>query len=224
MFKLVPHDFGYDDLSTETVNGKRHYVTPTGVRYPSITTVLSKDSKDYIMEWRARVGEEEANRVARFASGRGNGMHTAAERYIRGDDWIWGKYPKKKPMPHVKRLFQSIRGILDDDLTDVFCQERALYSDFLKVAGRVDLVGKFRGRNSVVDFKTSKRVKSRDDIHNYFMQACAYSIMYEERTGIGIPQIVVIMAIDDSDTPQLFIEKRDDWFVPLTEAIINFNK
>jgi hypothetical protein len=48
--------------------------------------------------------------------------------------------------------------------------------------------------------------------------------MYEERTGIGIPQIVVIMAIDDSDTPQLFIEKRDDWFVPLTEAIINFNK
>jgi hypothetical protein len=63
---------------------------------------------------------------------------------------------------------------------------------------------------SVIDFKSSRRVKTRDDIHDYFMQCSAYAVAFEERTGIPVPDLVVIMAVDDSDT-LIFREKRNTW-------------
>jgi hypothetical protein len=63
---------------------------------------------------------------------------------------------------------------------------------------------------SIVDFKTSKRLKTREDISNYFMQCAAYAVAFEERTGIAVSQLVILMGVDD-EAPLVFIEKRDDW-------------
>jgi genome maintenance exonuclease 1 len=104
-------------------------------------------------------------------------------------------------------------------------QEKALYSDHLEVAGRVDLVCDFARRASIVDFKTSKRIKLRDEIENYFIQACAYSIMVEERTGVPIPRLVIIMAVDDhTGEPLIFTERRDTWIPKLKETLSNYKK
>jgi hypothetical protein len=42
------------------------------------------------------------------------------------------------------------------------------------------------------------------------MQCSAYAVAFEERTGISVPRIVIIMGVDDED-PLIFKEKRDDW-------------
>ena len=219
-FKHSPVKLDYDDL--EALNGKtgRQYVTPTGRRYPSITTVLSVLSKDGIREWRARVGEEEANRVMRHAATRGTAMHTIAERYLNNEE----SYFAPQEMPHVKSMFSSIRSIIDESIDEVVLQECPLYSDHLGVAGRVDLVAKFNGKHSIVDFKTSSRIKSRDDISSYFMQAAAYAIMFEERTGIPVPQLVILMAVEDHPVPLVFVEKRDAWVPKLIDTINEYNK
>ena len=60
-------------------DGKRYYLTPEGKKYPSVTTMLSYFSKDTILEWRKRVGAEEANRISRQASNRGTKLHTIVE-------------------------------------------------------------------------------------------------------------------------------------------------
>ena len=59
-------------------------------------------------------------------------------------------------------------------------------------------------------YKTSNKHKKEEYILNYFMQCAAYAVMFEERTGIPVPRIVVLIAVD-SDHPQIFVKKRNDY-------------
>jgi genome maintenance exonuclease 1 len=86
------------------------------------------------------------------------------------------------------------------------------------MAGRVDCIGEFDGVLSVIDFKTSKKIKKKEDIDNYFAQCVAYACMYEELIGNPIDQIVIIMAVEDSE-PLLFIERTEDHINTLLEYI-----
>lgn len=212
-----PVDLGYDDLPTVTGDSGRVYSTPGG-EYPSITTVLSILSKDAIQEWRQRVGEEEADKVGRRAAKRGTKIHDLMEKYIKGEE-----IDERKLMPHHRASFRKLKPIIDKYLSEVYAQEVPLYSDKLRVAGRVDLVGVMHGLKIILDFKTSGRVKTREEISGYFMQATAYAIMFEERTGMPIDHVVILMDVDNHD-PIVFVEKKDKWIQPLLETIDAYYK
>jgi hypothetical protein len=215
LFEKCELPIGYEDLSVENGSKGRVYVTPEGNRYSSITTVLGSFGKQAIFEWRKRVGEVEANRVSRHATTRGQALHSLMEKYIRGDD----PFLTGKEMPHVALSFRAAKSVVDSHLTKVYAQERALYSDHLELAGRVDLVGEFSARTSIIDFKTSSRVKSRADIEDYFIQECAYAIMFEERTRIPVPRLVTIMTVDNDSKPLVFVERRATWEKPLLNKL-----
>ena len=203
-------DLGYSDLNSETKAKGRHYVDPEGNQYPSITTVLSILSREAIQKWRERVGEEEANRISRVASSRGTKIHNIIEKYIANDpEYLSGE------MPHNIQTFKDIQPFVDENLSKVYSIEAPLYSKHLGVAGRVDCVGVWNGKDSIIDWKTSRKEKKKEWISNYFMQAAAYAIMWEERTGRPIKQLVVAIAGDMG--PQIFVEDRDNW----TEELIN---
>ena len=70
------------ELTTETINRKRYYVTPEGNKYPSITTILSIRKKEGLFEWRKRVGNEVANHIARTAAARGTKVHHMCEDFL----------------------------------------------------------------------------------------------------------------------------------------------
>lgn len=214
-FKHKQIDIGYEELEVlNTPNGRR-YITPNGDSYASITTILGSIGKESLNEWREAVGEEEANRICHHAATRGTAMHDITERYLNNErEWF-----KSTDMPHTRALFNSIRPILDRNVKEIFLQEKPLYSDLLRTAGRVDLIADFNGTLSIVDFKTSRRRKTSDGISNYFQQATAYALMFEERTGIKINQIVIVMAVDDDRTPIVFIEKTKHFIKPLFETI-----
>lgn len=219
-FEHDPISLGYSDLTAETGKKGRTYTTPEGKKYPSITTVLSVRGKEAIMAWRARVGEEEANRVARHACTRGTALHTLAERYINNEETVLSE----NEMPHVVQLFNAAQKVLDERLGKIVMQECPLYSNHLRLAGRVDLVAYFDDKLSIVDFKTSKRVKTESDIENYFIQESAYAIMFEERTGVPITQLVTIMVVDGSPTPLIFKTHRDKWAPELLKVIAEYDK
>jgi hypothetical protein len=121
-------------------------------------------------------------------------------------------------MPHVMQSFHDVKEQLDTRLTTVYSQEAPLYSEHLGLAGRVDCVGVWDGKNSIIDYKTSRKLKKKEWISSYFMQCAAYAIMWEERTGMPITQLVVLIAVDDNE-PQVFIEHRDNWVQPLLDVI-----
>ena len=216
MKKFNHYDSSLLDLKTENVDGKRHYVTPDGNKYISITTLLSNLSKAGIQKWRERVGAEEANRISTKASRQGTGVHSICESYIKNEDgFLDGR------MPNEVEMFQSIESLLDC-IDDVHCVEGALYSDELKLAGRTDLIAEFDNQLAVIDYKTSRKIKTWEMCHSYFMQGAFYAMAYEERTGIPINNIVIIMAVEN-EKPLLFRETKDRWMEPLKSVIYKYS-
>lgn len=207
-----------NEMNAVTTEKGRRYRTPEGVDLPSITTVLSILSRDSIMKWRRRVGAEEANRISHRASTRGTAVHAIIEKYINNEENFKDGYT-----PDIIGSFLDLKPILDGRIGRVYAQEAPLYSNHLGVAGRVDCVADFDGKLSIIDFKTSMKPKRYDYITNYFMQESAYAIMWEERTGRPITQLVTIISVDNNE-PQVFIEHRDNWVRPLRETITQYQE
>jgi ATP-dependent exoDNAse (exonuclease V) beta subunit len=199
------------DLNAETTDSGRLYTTPEGNKYKSITTVLSHYGKKAIYEWRQAVGEERANEVSRKASNRGTKVHKICEDYLNNEI---SEMKMQMLMPDMKELFFKIKPIIDDNVSKVYAQEQALYSDKYRIAGRVDLIAEWNGKLSVIDFKTSSKQKDEEDIQNYFMQCTAYALMFAERTGIWIDDIVVLIATEEGPA-QVFERQIHDYRQPL---------
>ena len=212
MFNYCPPIQLQDLKSTTFPDGKRYYQLPDGTRLPSVTTVIGAKGKQAIMEWRKRVGEEQANKISRQASSRGTNLHTLCEKYLNNDSKYF-----MNAMPDALQMFKSIKPLLNK-IDNIHYQEQALWSVKIGMAGRVDCIGEYDGVLSVIDFKTSKRVKNKEDIDNYFAQCTAYAMMYEELIGKPVDQLVVIMAVEN-DEPLVFIEKTEDHINTLLEYI-----
>lgn len=191
MFNHIKHEF--PQLLQENVDGRRLYATATGERYPSVTTVLADYGKEGIMEWRKRVGEEKANQISRTATTRGTGVHAAIEKYLNNEDMV-----EVEMMPNVKSLFVQMKSELNK-LNNIHCLETRLFSHELKLAGTVDCIAEYDGTLSVIDFKTSKRLKKKDQIGNYFMQGAAYATMFTELTNIPIHTVTILIGVDSAN-------------------------
>ena len=199
------------DLQTENINGKRHYVTPDGNKYISITSLLSNLSKADIQKWRERVGEAEANKISTKASRQGTRVHSICEAYIKNEyGYLDGR------MPNEIDMFSSIQSLLNR-IDNIQVVEGAVYSDELQLAGRTDLIAEFDGNLSVIDYKTSRKIKNWEMCHSYFMQGAFYAYAYEERTGIPVHNIVIIMAVEN-EKPLLFRETKNRWIEPLNQV------
>lgn len=216
IFNHIKHNIELPVLTRETTAEGRKYFTPEGKSYPSVTTVLSIQDKSGLNEWKKRIGEEEAKKISTQAATRGTAVHKLTEDYLNNIEVYM-----KDHMPSNIFAFKQIQSILDKHVDNIWFQEQFLYSDYLETAGQVDCIAEFNGKLSIIDFKTSRKQKSRDWIHNYFMQEAFYAVAFEERTGKPISQLVTIITVDNDD-PQIFIEKRDDHIKNFMKLRIDF--
>jgi hypothetical protein len=204
------------DLKSVTTDSGRLYEVPSGEKYPSITTVLSSYNKKSLLEWRRKVGEEQANKISRLASSRGTKLHNAIEKYLLNE---MSEVKMKTLMPDTKSLFLQVKPTLDCNVNDIYGIEKSLYSNRLKIAGRCDCIANWNGNLSIVDWKTSSKLKEEEYIQNYFMQGSAYAEMFEELTGRPIEQIVIVIVTEDSNQPQIFVRQKHKYIEMLTEQI-----
>lgn len=217
--KLDSLDFEMKQVTKE--DGTRRYETPSGQSYPSITTVLSSYNKQGILEWRKRVGEEEANKISSRASRRGTALHKICEEYLNNS---MTQFKWMAVMPDTKELFNQVRTPLIENIGKIYCLEKSLYCDTLKIAGQVDCVAEWKGNIAIIDFKTSGKEKKESYIQNYFMQCSGYAEMFEERTGIPVENIVVIIANNETAKVQIFEKKKYDYLDPLKKLIDEYGK
>ena len=165
-------------------------------------------SEHAIQAWRARVGEEEANRVSRIASTRGTTVHNIIEKYIANDpEYI------KDEMPQNIQTFKDIQPVLDECVTKVYQQEAPLFSKHLGLAGRVDLVGQWKGVDSIIDWKTSRKLKKKEWVEDYYLQLTAYALAHNELYGTDIKEGHVFMCSRDLQYQQfdLLPEEFPQW-------------
>ncbi|MBI5859756.1 MAG: PD-(D/E)XK nuclease family protein [Nitrosarchaeum sp.] len=207
-------------LAVQTeIDGIRYYQTPQGKLYPSITTVLSKTSNmTGLDEWRERVGNDAAEQIMREAQIHGIMTHRLCEDYLNnkkseGDFLDIPKDHFERLKPYLHKM-NNIRGV-----------ELPLYSDEFEIAGTCDCIAEYNGDLSIIDFKTSRSrlMEHYDKVQKYFMQATAYSIMWKERTGTEIDQIVIIGSEETGDIAE-FIKIPLDFKEELIEKIEKFHE
>ena len=215
IFKHIKHEF--PSLLKETAeDGDRTYTTLEGKQYPSVTTVLKAHNEKNIARWRKKVGEEEADKVARKASHRGTSVHNALEALLKNEDVSkLGLFPEARP------LFNRMRKVLEFRMTEVHALEAPLISHSLRLGGTTDCVGKYDNLLSIVDYKTSLRPKKLEWVSGYFMQGVAYANMWEETIGSKIEQIVVLIGVDNHTHCQSF-RLRTHEFEPYMNALISY--
>ena len=198
------------DLKTEQRDGKRYYIDQKGEAYPSVTTVVGLRSKEQIKLWRERVGEETANKISSSAAKRGTQFHQHVEDYLRKEvDFIEFENLLQEQM------FSAVRPVLDEVVP--LALEAPLYSTNLKMAGRVDCVGMFDGKLCIIDFKSSSKPKEDYMAESWYIQMTAYSIMVEELTGHAIEECVAIVAVEGSNSFQLFVCEPQDYVDDLVQ-------
>lgn len=187
----------------EEKNNQHFYTTPEGKVYPSITTILSKTSNKYsINSWKKRVGENVAKHISQQAMATGTSTHKLIESYLNNEN-----YEINDLLP--KAHFQNLKPLLHN-ICNIYYTEIPLYSDALKVAGTCDCIADYNGTLSIIDFKTSRKKKEEKWIENYFIQGAAYSLMWEELTGIKIDQIVILISGEDGSIAE-FVKLTSDY-------------
>jgi CRISPR/Cas system-associated exonuclease Cas4 (RecB family) len=184
-------EIDYPSLSRETVDGVRYYDTPNGKKLVSITSVISHYNREIFREWRAKVGEKEANKVTKQATSRGTDMHTLAEYYLKNS-----KLPSVQPLSEM--LFKQAKPTLDK-IDNIHAQEQSLFSYQLGVAGSVDCIAEYEGELAIIDFKTAKKPKPKKWVDHHFVQCAAYGCMLYEMTGIMVKKFVIIMSCEDGE-------------------------
>ena len=205
---MLNQKYDYPALRRETQkNGKRQYVGESGKPVPSVTTVLSDTvDKTALLNWRKRVGEEEANRVSRESAGLGTKVHNAIEKYILQEEY------EIKGNNFISVMAESMTNeMINNGLSKVdelWGVEVGLIAEGL-YAGTSDAIGIYEGEDAIIDFKTSKKIKPRKWIEDYFMQGCAYALAHNEMMGTEIRKVVILMVDRDSNFKEYTIKDEE---------------
>lgn len=198
-------DLGPEPVQVNDPVRGRYYVSPNGVEMESVTTFLGRiGDKSHLIKWRERLGDEEADRQTQAAARRGTLFHTTMEEYLTNT-------PGWKQRSMAVPLFRQVKPAVDLCVGKIRAQEVRLYSTILNLAGTVDLVADWKNRLSVIDWKSSTKIKKVDWITGYFMQTCIYSLMLQERTGLKADQLVVVIGTEQASKPSIFVEERSVW-------------
>lgn len=172
-------------LKEVTIDGNRFYETPEGI-FPSVTSVVGFKKSAFFAEWRKK-NPDESKRV----TSRGTKFHSLLEKYIKNEELIVEDLHSMQ-----KSLFSLVKPEIDK-IDNIIALETPLWSKTLGLAGRTDCIADYDGKLSIIDFKASTKEKRKQDIDNYFAQATAYALMFQERTGIIVSNFAIIIACED---------------------------
>ena len=204
------------ELKKRETPGCRLYQLPDGSWVPSITSVTSFYNRQIFIDWRKRVGIEEANRITKKATTRGTDFHEAAQAYLENRDLVWEDY-----LPATKFMFHHAAPYLDK-INNIHAIERTLYSEYLGLAGRVDCIAEYDGELAVIDFKTSTKIKPEKWMENYFVQEMFYASAYYELTQIPVTKLITIMVTPGGEVKVFDKRNKGDYIKLLVRYIKEF--
>jgi genome maintenance exonuclease 1 len=186
--------FDYSSVKRLEESTGRKYVNNLGQKIPSVTTILSHtQDKTQLLAWRKRVGDQVADQISQESTSLGTLMHTHLENYLLGKDRPGGTNFGRK-MAH-QMADQIIHNGLKN-VDQVWGIEVPLCYENLW-AGTADLIGVHKGEPAIMDFKTTKKPKTRSRIDEYRLQLTAYRMCHDLSFNTNIRKLVVFMCSRD---------------------------
>lgn len=185
--------YKYSELKRKSVDGKRLYENPFGDPVPSVTTILDKTKPKEKMQalnnWKKRVGEEKAKQIVTEAANVGTVMHNILEYWVKNEEYDPGNNIVHR---QAKSMAQEVIRNIEPSLNEVWGSEVNLCFPNL-YAGTTDLVGVWKGKPTIMDFKQTNKPKKREWIDDYFMQGAAYALAHNEMFETKIENIAIFM-------------------------------
>jgi hypothetical protein len=214
---FIHHNYlGDIELEKKETNGMRLYHLPDGKWVPSITSITSFYNRQIFINWRKRVGLDEANRITKRATARGTDFHQVCQDYLENKELIWENY-----QPLSKFMFYHLKPELDK-INNIHAIERTLYSKYLGIAGRTDCIAEYDGELAVIDFKTSDKIKPEKWLENYFVQEMFYAAAYYELTEIAPVKLITLMVTPSGEVKVFDKRNKNDYIKLLVRYIKEF--
>ena len=213
--------YNWPKVKRKNINGVRHYVDDEYNIYHSVTRVVNhgKDLTGWYhsMAKQYNVSYEQAEAIGEYikinAGIQGTKLHTLCEDYLNNNQVCAASLLPKAHFDNLKPYLDKINNIRG--------QEIQMFSKQLGLAGTVDCVAEYDGQLAIIDFKTSRKLKKEEWIESYYLQATAYSLMWEENTGEKIEEIRILMTAETGEA-QVFESNRNNWIDKLHEKIVEF--
>ena len=182
---------------TDPGTGTRVYEV-NNYRLPSVTTILSATAnKQFLKDWKAKVGEAEADRIKNHSSNRGTCMHKFLEHYILGTGCVDLTAIGQEARPMADKIIEvGLTPVEEYYGSEVMLHYPGLY------AGSTDLVCLHNGMETIVDFKQANRPKKEEWIEDYYLQIAAYALAHDYVYGSKIEQGVIMVC-----TPDLYYQE-----------------
>jgi genome maintenance exonuclease 1 len=213
-FNHIPVNFTQSELIEK--DGGHYYQTPSGVVYPSITTMLQKtqseEKQKSLQNWREQ--EIAADYITQQAAVVGSETHKLIENYLNGEEIL--EKSRLLSEAHFNNLLPFV-----DKINDIHGIELRLYSDKLKLAGTSDCIANYDGKLSIIDYKTKRSNQREEWLTDHFIQATSYGVMFKELTGIKVEQVVILVS-SEKNTRMEFMKNPDDYLDLLERRIAQF--
>jgi len=198
------------EITATTTKEGRTYHTPDG-DFPSITTILGKTGdKTWLRKWRESIGEEEADRIAKEAADRGTKIHEYAEKFFNEESFSLDNEPLD-----VQEMTKNLLKAAATQVSEVWHQELAIWDKKYRFAGRLDMVGRWNGIPSIIDFKTSKKLKLQENIKDYYLQCTAYAIAFSKLYKQRVTNCVILITVENPAKVQSFEFNAEKYVLPL---------
>ena len=204
---MIANLYQYPELTRVEKNDVRYYQDSLSNLVPSVTTILSATGDHSgIDAWKRRVGSKTAKAVVDEATTIGTAVHLAIENYLYGKEWEQFTDDKMGMLAHqiAKRFICDCLG----DIDEVWGLESGLVLDGL-YAGTADCIGIFRGKPTIIDFKTAKKIKRKDWIEDYFLQGAAYANAHNVMYKTNIESIAILMVDRDLLFKEFLVNSKE---------------
>ena len=165
--------------------------------------------------WKKRVGKAEAQRIVTESANLGTVTHKHLESYVEGIERPTGT---NQVYQQAKQLSDIIIDNGMSKINEVWGIEQGLCFPNL-YAGTADMVCVYDGIPVIGDFKTSRKVKKKEWIEDYFVQCAAYALAHNEAYNTDI-QAGLILIVSHSGEYQQFLVKNDE-FKKYTDMWLN---
>lgn len=205
---MFQQKFPYRKLRKIEKDGQRKYVISGNDAVHSVTTILQATAnKEHLENWRERVGHQEADRITTESANLGTLLHKHIENFLLGEDRPSGtNLIRKMAAQMADRIIYE--GLIN--LDEVWGLEATVYAEGL-YAGTADLIGVYRGKESIIDFKTTRKMKKEEWIDDYKHQLAAYSLSHNEMFNTNIEQTVILMVSRDMEFQEFIVNGANFW-------------
>ena len=189
------------------------YQTKFDKIYPSVNTILSatasEEKKNGLKSWKENEPAHEY--ITAQAQDIGTQSHQIIEDYLNSSLSL--EEFDLLPIAH----FHNLKPYLEN-ISEVVCIEQRMYSDKLRVAGTSDLIAKYNGELSIIDYKTKRKPQIDEYMYEYYLQTTCYAQMFEEVTGQKINQVVILVS-SEKNTRQEFVKSCEEYLFPMKERV-----